>query len=597
MWIVRLALNRPRMVAVMAILIALLGVLSISRTPTDILPAINIPVVNVIWQYAGLSPQEMEGRVVRVSEAVITTVVSNVEHVESQALPGLAVEKVYFQPGTSISQAVAQISSVMQTILRTMPPGIYPPLIQQYDASDVPILQLALSSSTLPISKLYDLALIDVLFPLITVNGAHLSLPFGGSQRLINVDLDPQAMTAEGVTAQDVASAITAQNLILPAGTAKMGRREYVVLLNNSPAAVQAFNSLPIKTVNGATVFVRDVAHVRDGYGIQTSVVRVDGKSSVLMTILKGGDASTITVVDEVKARLPQIRTTLPPSVKLDLLLDQSVFVRASVNGVVREALIAAGLTGLMILLFLGSWRSTLVVVTSIPLSILASLAILGAIGQTLNVMTLGGLALAVGILVDDATVEIENNHRQMDLGKPLRQAILDGAAEVATPAFVSTLSICIVFIPILFLGGVGGALFAPLAIAVVFAMLASYLLSRTLVPTMVLYLLAPEARARHGGDAGHVAPIQRSIFRRISDAFEAGFLRFARAYEGALDWALAHRRVLIAVFLTFAFGSLALYPFIGRDFFPTVDAGQLRLHVRAPPGTRIEETEIYFQH
>src|SRR5713226_5339031 len=493
MWIVRLALNRPRMVAVMAILIALLGVLSISRTPTDILPAINIPVVNVIWQYAGLSPQEMEGRVVRVSEAVITTVVSNVEHVESQALPGLAVEKVYFQPGTSISQAVAQISSVMQTILRTMPPGIYPPLIQQYDASDVPILQLALSSSTLPISKLYDLALIDVLFPLITVNGAHLSLPFGGSQRLINVDLDPQAMTAEGVTAQDVASAINAQNLILPAGTAKMGRREYVVLLNNSPSAVPAFNNIPIKTVNGATVFVRDVAHVRDGYGIQTSIVRVDGKPSVLLTILKSGDASTITVVDEVKARLPQIRTTLPPNVKLDLLLDQSVFVRASVNGVVREALIAAGLTGLMILLFLGSWRSTLVVVTSIPLSILASLVVLGALGQTLNTLTLGGLALAVGMLVDDATVEVENTTRNLGLGLPLRRAILTSAQQVALPALTSTLSICIVFVPVALLTGVGKSLFLPLALAVVFAMLPSYLLSRTLVTTMMRSLLGKE--------------------------------------------------------------------------------------------------------
>src|SRR5579871_3451602 len=474
MWIVRLALSRPRTIAVIAILIALLGVLSILRTPTDILPGIQIPVVYVIWQYPGLSPQEMEGRVVRVSEAVITTSVANVEHVESQSLPGLGVEKVYFQPGVQVGPAIAQISSIMQTILATMPPGMKPPLIQQYDASDVPIIQLALSSNTLPVSKLYDLALIQVLFPLITVNGAHLSLPFGGSQRLINVDLDPQAMTAKGVTAQDVAAAITAQNLILPAGTAKMGRREYTVLLNNSPTSVSAFNDVPIKVVNDATVFVRDVAHVRDGYDIQKSIVRVDGRPSVLMTILKGGDASTITVVDQIKARLPQIRQTLPPEAKLDVLLDQSVFVRASVSGVVRETLIAAALTGLMILLFLGSWRSTLVVVTSIPLSILASVTALGALGETLNTLTLGGLALAVGMLVDDATVAVENTTRNLEQGQPLRRAILTSAAEIALPTLAATFSICIVFVPMALLTGVGRSLFLPLAMAVVFAMLPS---------------------------------------------------------------------------------------------------------------------------
>jgi multidrug efflux pump subunit AcrB len=591
MWIVRLALSRPRTIAVMAILIALLGVLSITRTPTDILPSIKIPVVYVIWQYPGLSPREMEGRVVRVSEAVITTSVSNVEHVESQSLSGLGIEKVYFQPGVQISQAVAQLSSIMQTILGTMPPGMRPPLIQQYDASDVPILQLALSSDTLPVSKLYDLALINVLFPLVTVNGAHLSLPFGGSQRLINVDLDPQAMTAKGVNAQDVANAISAQNLVLPAGTAKMGSREYVVLLNNSPSAVQAFNDVPIKVVNNATVFVRDVAHVHDGHDIQKSIVRVDGKQSVLMTILKGGDASTITVVDQIKARLPQIRQVLPPEAKLDVLQDQSVFVRASVNGVVRETVIAAALTGLMILLFLGSWRSTLVVVISIPLSILASLTVLGALGETLNTLTLGGLALAVGMLVDDATVEVENTTRNLGEGLPLRQAILHSAQQVAMPALASTLCICIVFVPVALLTGVGKSLFMPLALAVVLAMLPSYFLSRTLVTTMMQGLLGKEL---HLYQPGHERS-RGGLIWRIHEMFEVWFEALRDRYHGALARALTHRALTGGALLLFLAASALLLPRIGEDFFPNVDAGQLRLHVRVPLGTRMEETARRF--
>src|SRR5712692_1885605 len=583
MWIVRLALRRPYTFVVLAFLIAVLGILSVKTMLVDIFPSINIPVVTVIWSFSGLSPTEMQGRIVTVSERAFTTTVNGIEHIESVSLRGTAITRLYFQPNTPIAEAIAQVNAQAQQIVRVLPPGIFPPQILQYNAASVPVLLASLSSDQLPEQELNDLGNSFIRTQLVAIQGAAVPLPYGGKVRVVNVDIDPDALYARGLSPQDVSNAILTQNVILPAGTAKIGTREYDIAINSSPEILNDLNNIPIRYANGAMVHVKDVAFVHDGFNPQTNLVRRDGRHSALLPILSNGSASTLSVVSGARQLMPKILAGLPSSLKVDFLFDQSVFVRAAITGVLHEGVIAACLTGLMILLFLGSWRSTLIVIDMLH--------------QKLNIMTLGGMALAVGILVDDATVEIENNHRQMDLGKPLRQAILDGAAEVATPAFVATMSICIVFVPIMFLGGVGGALFAPLAIAVVFAMLASYLLSRTLVPTMVLYLLAPEARARHGGDAGHVAPIQRSIFRRISDAFEAGFLRFARAYEGALDWALAHRRVLIAVFLTFAFGSLALYPFIGRDFFPTVDAGQLRLHVRAPPGTRIEETEIYFQH
>src|SRR5882724_5786077 len=595
MWIVRLALRRPYTFVVLALLIAVLGVASIVTMPVDIFPAINIPVVNVIWSYSGLSPTEMQDRIVSISERAFTTTVSGIEHIESVSLRGVAVTRLYFHPNVPIEAAIAQINAQAQQIVRALPPGIFPPLIIQYNAASVPVVLASLSSDVLPEQQLNDLGNNFIRTQLVTVPGAAVPLPYGGKVRVVNVDIDPDALYARGLSPQDVSNAILTQNVILPAGTAKIGTREYDIAINSSPEILNDLNSIPVRYVNGAMVYVKDVAFVHDGISPQTNLVRRDGRHSALLPILSNGSASTLTVVAQARQLMPKILAGLPPSLKVDFLFDQSVFVRAAITGVLHEGAIAGCLTAFMILLFLGSWRSTLIVVTSIPLSILTSIILLNVLHQSLNVMTLGGMALAVGILVDDATVEIENNHRQMDLGKPLRQAILDGAAEVAAPALVATLSICIVFIPIMFLGGVGGALFAPLSMSVVFAMLASYLLSRTLVPTMVLYLLAPEARA-HGRDAGHDPPVRRSRFGRISDSFETGFRRLTRAYEGALDWALTHRRVVIAVFLTFAFSSLSLYPFIGRDFFPTVDAGQLRFHVRAPAGTRIEQTEVYFQ-
>jgi multidrug efflux pump subunit AcrB len=596
MWIVRLALRRPYTFVVLALLIAVLGVASIVTMPVDIFPAINIPVVNVIWSYSGLSPTEMQDRIVSISERAFTTTVSGIEHIESVSLRGVAVTRLYFQPDVPIEAAIAQINAQAQQIVRQLPPGIFPPLIIQYNAASVPVVLASLSSEQLPEQQLNDYGNNFIRTQLVTVPGAAVPVPYGGKVRVVNVDIDPDALYARGLSAQDVANAILTQNVILPAGTVKIGTREYDVATNSSPEALADLNRIPIRYVNGATVYVSDVAFVHDGFNPQTNLVRRDGRHSALLPILSSGTASTLAVVNGARQLMPKILAGLPSSLKVDFLFDQSVFVRAAVTGVVHEGVIAGCLTALMILLFLGSWRSTLIVITSIPLSILTSIIALKILHQSLNVMTLGGLALAVGILVDDATVEIENNHRQLDLGKPLRQAILDGAAEVATPAFVATLSICIVFVPILFLSGVGGALFAPLAMAVVFAMLASYLLSRTLVPTMVLYLLAPEARAREARDAAGGVPPRRSVFGRLSDGFEAGFHRLTGAYEGVLDWALEHRSVVLLVFGAFAIASLGLYPLVGRDFFPTVDAGQLRLHVRAPAGTRIEETEIYFE-
>jgi multidrug efflux pump subunit AcrB len=594
MWIVKLALRRPYTFVVLALLIAVLGVSSIATMPVDIFPAINIPVVNVIWSYSGLSPTEMQNRIVTISERAFTTTVSGIDHIESVSLRGVAVTRLYFHPNVAIEAAIAQINAQAQEIIRGLPPGIFPPLIIQYNAASVPVLLASLSSDQLPEQQLNDLGNNFIRTQLVTIQGASVPVPYGGKVRVVNVDIDPDALYARGLSPQEVADAILTQNVILPAGTAKIGAREYDIAINSSPEILGDLNKIPVRYVNGAMVYVSDVAFVHDGFNPQTNLVRRDGRHSALLPILSNGSASTLTVVTQARQLMPKILAGLPASLKVDFLFDQSVFVRAAITGVVHEGVIAGCLTGLMILLFLGSWRSTLIVITSIPLAILTSIIVLKILNQSLNVMTLGGLALAVGILVDDATVEIENNHRQLDLGKPLRQAILDAAAEVATPALVATLSICIVFVPIMFLGGVGGALFAPLAMSVVFAMLASYLLSRTLVPTMVLHLLASEAGARLDGvDA---APLRRSLFRRMSDAFEVGFSRLTRAYAGLLDWALGHARAVIAVFVAFALASLALYPFVGRDFFPAVDAGQLRLHVRTPAGTRIEETERYFQ-
>jgi multidrug efflux pump subunit AcrB len=596
MWIVRLALRRPYTFVVLALLIAVLGVLSVLTMSVDIFPSINIPVVTVIWQFSGLSPTEMEGRIVTVSERAFTTVVQGIEHIESVSLRGVAITRLYFQPNAAIAGAIAQVNAASEVILRALPPGIFPPQITQYNAASVPVILASLNSDQLSEQELYDLGNNFIRTQLVTVPGSVVPLPYGGKVRIVQVDVDPDALYARGLSPQDVNRAILAQNVIVPAGTAKMGTIEYDVATNASPEVMNDLNKIPVRYVNGATVYLEDVAFVHDGFTPQTNLVRRDGKHSVLLPILSNGSVSTLKVVAGARELMPKILAGLPSSLKVDFLFDQSVFVRAAITGVLHEGAIAGVLTAIMILLFLRSWRSTLIVITSIPLSILTSIIMLDFLHQTLNVMTLGGMALAVGILVDDATVEIENNHRQMDLGKPLRQAILDGAAEVATPAIVSTLSICIVFVPILIMGGVSGALFSPLGMAVVFAMLASYLLSRTLVPTMVLYLLAPEAGARQREAREAQPPIRRSLFKRIGDSFEAGFLKLNGAYASALGWVLEHTLVVISLFLGFAAASLFLYPFVGRDFFATVDAGQLRMHVRTPPGTRIEETEFYFQ-
>ncbi|MBC7544498.1 MAG: efflux RND transporter permease subunit [Candidatus Sericytochromatia bacterium] len=591
MWIVRLALRRPYTFIVMALLIVLAGGLTITRMSTDIFPEIDIPVVSVIWSYNGVAPEEMEKRIVTVSERAFTTTVNDIEHMESQSMNGVSVIKIFFQPGARVEAAVAQLTSVSQTILRILPPGITAPLIIRYSASSVPILQLAASSPQLSESALYDFGLNFVRTQLATVQGASIPLPYGGKARMIMVDLDPEAMLAKGVTATEVSGAVNAQNLILPAGTAKMGDREYSIRLNSSPEAVEALNDLPIRTVNGAVVTIRDVAQVRDGFAVQGNIVRQDGRRGTLLTVLKSGGASTLDVVARIKAALPRVRATLPPSMALKTLFDQSRFVRAAVTGVIHEALIAACLTAAMILLFLGSWRSTLIVAVSIPLSILCAILGLSAMGQTLNVMTLGGLALAVGILVDDATVTIENIHRNQALGKPLTLAILHGAEQIATPALVSTLSICIVFVPVFFLTGSAKSLFSPMAMSVVISMLASYALSRTLVPVMVQSLMKHETR--------HTETTERTgrpgIFTGIHLGFMAWFGRLLGGYEKALIWCLDHRRSAVGFFAVVCSVSFLLVPLIGRDFFPQVDAGEFRLHVRAPAGTRVEQTERIF--
>ena len=594
MWIVRLALRRPFTFLVMAALIALLGTASVFVMPTDIFPYINIPVVSVVWSYPGISPDEMEKRIVTPSERAMTTTVNDIEHIESQSYNGVAVIKVFFQPKAKVELALAQVTAIVQTILRILPPGIFPPNILKYDASSVPILQIGLSSSQLTEAQLYDYGQNFVRTQLATIEGAAIPLPYGGKTRQIMVDLNPAALFAKQLSATDVSNALNLQNLILPAGTARIGRREYLVRVNSSPLIVDALNDMPVKTVNGATVYIKDVAQVRDGAAVQTNIVRQDGDRGALLTVLKNGQASTLDIINRVKKELPDIQAGLPSSLTLKYLFDQSLFVRAAIRGVLREGSIAAALTGVMILLFLGSWRSTLIVCISIPLSILASLVVLAATGETVNIMTLGGLSLAVGILVDDATVEIENTHRNMGMKKPLVKAVLDGAQQVAVPALVSTLSICIVFLPIALLTGAAKYLFTPLAEAVVYAMLASYLFSRTLIPNMVHYLLRKEVDLYREGEGGE--PKEAPGWNwKIHHAFNRLFDSFRERYRGLLDWALDHRAPFLVGFGIFVAGSLCLSLLIGRDFFPTVDSGQIRFHVQPPSGTRIEDSEEYF--
>ena len=587
MWIVQLALRRPYTFVVLAMLIVLMGVVEILRMPTDIYPEINIPVVAAVWSYSGLPPQEMEGRITTQFERATTTSVSGIEHLESQTLSGVSVVKVFLQPGTSIEGAVAEVAAAAQPIMKLMPPGATPPLIIPYSASNVPVIQLGLSSPTLDEQQIYDIGTNFLRPGLATVQGAQLPLPIGGKQRQIVVDLDTEKLFAWGLSPSDISNAVNAQNLVLPSGTVKIGPQEYPILANASPAIVDEFNNLPIKIVNGTTVYLRDVAHVRDGYAPQTSLVVTDGTKGGLLPVLKAQGASTLDVVSKVHQTVPSVQATLPQGFEVKQLFDQSVFVRGAIDGVVREAIIAAGLTGLMMLLFLGSWRSTLIVLVSIPLSLLVSIIVLGALGQTLNLMTLGGMALAVGILVDDATVEVENTHRQRAMMKRgIADAILASAAEIAAPALVSTLCICIVFVPVVFIAGAAKSLFVPLAMAVVFAMLTSYFLSRTLVPTMMQYLLPAEPlEGAHG----------RGILARMHGFIERGFERLQDAYAHTLSRLLARRRIFIGVFAAVCAGSVALVPLLGQDFFPNVDAGEFRLHVRAAPGTRIEETARLF--
>src|SRR5580704_13231013 len=622
MWIVRLALRRPYTFTVMAILIVLMGIVTITRMATDIFPKIDIPVVSVIWSFPGVAPEEMEKRFVTVTERAMTTTVNDIEHIESQSYNGVSVIKVFFHEGAKVEAGVAQVTSITQTLLRILPPGTTPPLILQYSASNVPILQLGLTSKTLSEQQLYDLGLNFIRTQLATVQGAQVPLPYGGKSRQVMVDIDPQKLFGKGLSPADVSNALNAQNVILPAGTQKIGDREYNVRLNSSPELLQTLNDLPIKQVNNAMVYIRDVAHVRDGFAVQTNIVAQNRVRSALLTVLKSASASTLDIISRVKAALPRIKATLPPELDITQLFDQSIFVRAAINGVVKEGVIAACLTALMILLFLGSWRSTLVVATSIPLSILCSVIALSALGQTLNIMTLGGLALAVGILVDDATVEIENIHRNLAMKKPMVRAILDGASQIAVSAFVSTLCICIVFVPIFFLSGTARFLFQPLAMAVIFAMLASYLLSRTVVPTMVRFLLREHldeidtslAQSVEGSDGGEEKIANRSrenptaphlsglgqIFGFLSwihEKFNHVFEKLRARYVNALRWCLEHRRLVFGAMGAMVLVSFALVPFLGRDFFPAVDAGQFRLHVRAPAGTRLESTqERFFQ-
>jgi multidrug efflux pump subunit AcrB len=583
MWIVQLALRRPYTFIVMALMIILATPVTLMQMATDIFPDINIPVVSIIWRYDGLSAEEIGPRITGVNERTLTTAVNDIEHIESQSLAGNAIIKVFFQPKANIPAAIAQVTSVAQAVLRQLPPGITPPLIIKYSASAVPVLQLGLSSATMGEQSMFDQA-VNFLRPrLITVPGAAIPFPYGGKNRVLQVDLDTQALNAKGLTPSDVIQAISAENLILPGGTAKMGDTEYTVSLNGSPETIVDLGAIPVRNIQGANVLLRDVASVHDGAVVQTNIARQDGKRGVLVSILKNGNASTLDVVQRLKDLLPEVTPSLPPELKITPLFDQSVFVKSAISGVIHEAVIAACLTAAMILLFLGNWRSTLIIAISIPLSILTSIIALNAIGETINLMTLGGMALAVGILVDDATVTIENIERHFSMGTPLETSILEGAGEIAIPALVSTFCICIVFIPMFFLTGVAKFLFVPLAEAVIFAMLASYVLSRTLVPTMVMLLMRNQT---HGHDKD-----SRNVFIQFHHRFDAAFERMRGSYVVVLSAMLPRRKNFIRGFLAFCLGSCLLYPLLGRDFFPSVDAGQIRLHFRMPSGTRIEET------
>ena len=598
--IVRIALQRPYTFIVLALLILILGPLAAMRTPTDIFPQIRIPVIAVVWQYKGLSPSDTAGRMITPYERAISTTVNDVEHVESQSLPGIGVVKVFFQPGVDIRMANAQVTAISQSQVKQMPPGATPPLILNYDASTVPILQLASSSKVLSEQRIFDLAQNTMRSFLTAVPGAAIPYPFGGKVRQVQIDLDPQALQSKGLSAQDVSNAIAAQNQLVPVGTAKIGGSEYTIQLNNSPEQIEELNNLPVKVVNGATIYIRDIGHVHDGNSQQTNIVRVNGGRAVLTAVLKNGAASTLDIIDGIKAQVAKVRPLLPDSLSVVPINDQSVFVKAAVSGVVREGVIAAALTSLMILMFLGSWRSTVIIAVSIPLSVLCSIMALSAMGQSLNIMTLGGLALAVGILVDDATVTIENINWHLEQGKDVNTAIMDGARQIVTPAFVSLLCICIVFVPMFFLPGVSGFLFVPMAEAVMFAMIASFILSRTLVPTMAMYLLKPhtEAREEYEDDAYESEPRprrSRNPLVRMQQGFEKGFERFREGYRGLLAQAMQRRGVFIAFFMLLVAVSFGLAPLLGSNFFPAVDSGQITMHVRGPIGTRIEDTAALF--
>ncbi len=596
MWIVHLALRRPYTFVVFSVLVLILGAVASIVTPKDIFPSIDIPVVSVVWTYNGLTPDDMEKRVVTICERAMTTTVNDIEHMESESYTGVAVIRLYFQPNAKVELALSQITSIVQTILRALPPGIFPPSILKYDASSVPILQLGLSGEGLTEQDLFDLGLNFIRTRLATVQGASVPLPWGGKSRQIMVDLDPNALYAKHLSGIDVSNALNAQSLIVPAGTARIGETEYLVKTNSSPTTVAEMNDLPIRASNGAIVYMKDIGQIRNGFAVQTNVVRQNGRRSALLTVLKNGKASTLNIVSAVKEALPRVKADLPAALRITPLFDQSIFVRSSINEVLREASIAAFLTALMILLFLGSWRSTLIVCISIPLSILTSICILAALGETINVMTLGGLALAVGILVDDATVEIENTHRNLaEPGKSLVHAILDSASQVAAPALVSTLSICIVFLPVVLLTGAAKYLFTPLAMAVVFAMMASYFLSRTLVPTMMHYLLPAEIPLYQRQEGQEEPKEAKNWIWRVHQRFEHQFEKMRERYKGALEWSLHHRALVLIIFGVFVGGSSLLTLAIGRDFFPYVDSGQMRLHVLPPQGTRIEQAEMIF--
>jgi multidrug efflux pump subunit AcrB len=593
--LVRIALRRPYTFIVLALLLLIIGPLAASRTPVDIFPEIRIPVIAALWQYTGLPPAEMAGRMVTQYERALTTTVNDIEHIEANSYTGVGIVKLFFQPGADIRTANAQVTAISQTLLKNMPPGSVPPLILNYNASTVPIIQLALSGKGLPEQTLFDLGLNFVRVPVVTVPGAAMPYPFGGKFRQIQIDVDPEAMRAFGLSGQDVANALAAQNLVTPVGTQKIGSYEYSINLNNAPSAIQALGDLPIKTVNGAMVYIHDIGHVRDGSPPQQNIVHVDGNRSVLMFVLKNGAVSTLAIIEGVKQKVREMKKTLPSNLVLTAIGDQSIFINAAIGGVIREGVIAAALTSLMILLFLGSFRSTLIIAVSIPLSVLGSIATLWALGETLNIMTLGGLALAVGILVDEATVTIENINWHLEQGKEVEQAILDGAEQIVVPAFVSLLCICIVFVPMFFLTGVPRFLFVPLAEAVMSAMVWSFILSRTLVPTMAKYMLRKhDAHADAHGPDGALPPTRNPLVR-FQRGFEARFESFRLAYRELLTMALRHRTVFTILFLAFIVGSFALAPYLGRDFFPSVDGGRILMHARAPVGTRVEETARLF--